>query len=277
MIGLLCISIPILIYFYKLNALDEMLFASFLFNFQYVKIGEVVFSFHKLFPFRFVFPFIILFIGSIIYYKREKNFQILLFSVLLFIFGIVSTVTGKTYGHYVILNLPCLVMGLIFLFSKSKNIYPIIFMGISLAFLVKNGNNLYNNMISKNEIFSKYKNQSKEIISVIPLGEYNSIYVYETNVNFYLFTDIIPPYKYFVFQEWHAKSHKQILDDINTYIENDSPIWIVTELEKSQEGSCKFLNKQGYESENKGFKEIIDDKYVLFKKNELFELYKLRN
>jgi hypothetical protein len=270
-LGFLTVSLPVVIYFLAKGALWEMIDAAFIYNFRYVGINEeeshtrdmVALFFYIL---KAWVPFIVLGLGTVFYYLKKRDYKIILFSVLLFVFGYVSTHVGAAYYHYMTLNIPCLVMGAIFLMLAFKDVLergklPIIICSLLLAALLLFTGVKFKANGAFGEGDSFYISQVKEMIDVIPKNERNSIYAYQTMTRFYASAGVLPHYHYFMMQEWQGRYNAQLIIDINDMMRNNPPKWLITQFRD--------------QSTNDEFWKIVDSEFTLYKKNQLFELYRL--
>ncbi|MFV0467475.1 MAG: hypothetical protein ACK5MK_00965 [Dysgonomonas sp.] len=269
-LGLLTVSLPVIIYFLYHGALYDMLFASFLYNFKYIGINEsedslrdhVALFFYIL---KAWMPFIVLTVGTVLHYLKKRDYKILLLSVLLLIFGYISTHVGAAYYHYMTLNIPCLVLGCIYIceaFQKHHLASRIICIALSISLIVFSAYKSHRNGIL-GEGDSYYISQARNLVAEIPKDERNSIFAYQTMTRFHTSADVMPYFRNFMMQEWQGKYNKQIITDINNMVTNNPPKWIFTQFRA--------------QSTNAEFWKIVDEKYVLFDKNEVFELYRLKD
>jgi len=270
-IGFLLVSLPIIIYYQMRDALPDMIYATFLFNLKYVKTE----SLQELDSVTSIILHIIkawtslgvLLIGGLVYFLKNRNFNIALLSVLMFAFGWFSTHLGPGLYHYMTLNIPCLVLGLALLLdvvtahsSKRKLVWLCcIASAISLSgYMVGK----YNYQYYWDEMDdSDFITQSETIADEIPADERDSVYGYNVFARFWTYTDLYPSYKYFILQEWQGLHDPQIIDDINFMLDNHSPKWVVSQFRET--------------SDNIYFYEIIDEKYSLHKSTNDLELYRL--
>jgi len=274
-LGFFVITTPIIIFFIARGAMTEMIDAVFLFNFKYsgFSFGKDLTTLH--FILRYIIKswlsLIILIIGTSLFYRRSKNRKLLLLSLLMLIIGYFSTHIGFSFFNYMTLNIPCGVLGAIFILLSFKNdILRLRIAGISscliIIFLivvayVKRHNNYFMEMQDDTEFIA----QSSEILSHIPVDERNSVFIYNSGesaaARFLTNTGILPIYKHFTNHEWHALFDKDIFDNINCFIETDKPLWIVIEY--------------NMEIKNTGFLDIISEEYKLETKSGNLYLYKL--
>lgn len=232
-IGFIAVSIPIIIYFICVDAFSEMIYASFIFNFKYVgyniednpiKLIDIVKRWLSLFSFV---------IGSILYYKKYKDCKILVLCICLLFVGFVSTHIGPRYFHYMTLNLPLFSFGMILIFSTQRarllNPNNNILMFIT-SFLLLFGYTFYK---KNQEQYINDKNDTPfiqnciDIADRIPADQKCLVFTYNVRAEFWLITNELPNYKYFVTQEWHGFHDKNILIETNRMIQEKPPLWII--------------------------------------------------
>lgn len=273
-IGFVAISGMIVIYFWYINALDEMIYASFLFNFKYMenscfpgKDKSMLSHYVKVYASMIVFA-----VGIVVYYINYKNKDhgLILFALLLFAVNFVSTILiGPQFYHYMTLNIPCLLLGVIFIFLTIKDRFLKKKLGwlftlvlslilLSLMFYKKNA-------YSKIEDDSPFMDQVEVLVAKIPDNERNSIYGYELHSRFWTKLNLIPCYKYYTLQEWHGLYETKILDEINGMIKTDSPKWVIA---RNQGEKFKTINPCFYET--------LTLRYDLIKAMRDYSLYKLK-
>lgn len=275
LVGLVCISIPIILFFIYKNAFIALIDANFLFNLKYlasnnddsVSIFDSVTSIIEYLS-KSTLPFIVLFLGVIIEYKRIHQKKILLLGILLFIFSWLASQMGNLYYHYMMINIPCLVLGLTLIFkfllekhnSKQQGRIIACLSVVLLITLIIYG---FNKRLKKSEDNIIKINEAQSIVNLIPQTDYNSVYTYCVRPFYLPSLPILPSYKYFIQQEWHAIADPTIIEQIDNMLLQDSPKWVITQFRAK--------------SSNYGFWKILDQKYMLYAKTKDFELYHLKN
>lgn len=244
-IGFLFISIPIIIYFIHVGAFSEMMHACFTFNFKYIQ-----YSFDDQ-PFS-IMNFIkdwlslgILMIGTILYYKRFKDYKMLILCIFLFLFALITTHIGPRYSHYMTLNLPLFTIGLIQIFSTQNNRllswkYNVIIFIITLFLL--SGYALYKknqDQYIKDQDDTIFIQNSTDIIKQVPADQRTLVFTYNVSPRFWLITNILPSYRFFTNQEWHGSHDKHIFIETNNLIVTKRPQWIIL---PNNNAHSKFLN-----------------------------------
>lgn len=270
-LGIIIVSLPIILYFIYIGAFNQMIDAAFIVNFDYLleaneKVSSVA-NKASLDYYIFVFtPFIALLGGTVLYYLRYKNKDIVILSVCLTVVCYVATLTGHPFLHYSMLNLPCFVLGsflLLFVFEqKYKQKYHTVLLVFFILVLLALSLITVRNTLST----SKEKEENlKQIIEKIPVEDYNSVFTYEIGAEFYLITDALPYCKYYILQEWQAEKLKRenIFDEVNRILTEKPAKWILIDKTKDIRNT-QLLN-------------IINSNYQLVIKKDKQELYKKKD
>ncbi|QIK59535.1 hypothetical protein G7050_06705 [Dysgonomonas sp. HDW5A] len=232
-IGFLIVSIPIIIYFIHIGAFSEMIYASFIFNFKYIRynIENDSFMIKDLFK-RWLSLFLFM-IGAILYHKRYRDYKMLILCICLLLIGFITTHIGPKYFHYMTLNLPLYSLGIIQILSLSKvrllkQNYNIVIFVTSLLLLF--GYTIYKKNLDqyiKDQDETLFIQNSLDIAENIPYNQRSLVFAYNVRPQFWLIMEELPNYKYFTTQEWHGEHDKNILKEINSLIQTHNIQWIV--------------------------------------------------
>lgn len=273
LLGVLLVSFPILFYFHHIGALQEMLYATFTFNFEYAKNAnefEANDNLTNLLLIRLVailsLPFIVLLIGTVVYYRKSRQKKVILFTFYLLIFCLLATMIGKKSPQYFMITLPLVSLGVLYLVLALKDLtnrtrYSIL-CGIIMIFSCLTALKIIQNRhIDDEEI--EYRKNVFELMGIIPQDEWNQIYSYRTSHSFIDIAELNPYFRYFISQERHGAIDSKIYDSINQMMINNPPKWLVIEYK------VKSLH-------NPSFFEVRDEKFNLYFENDMFELYKLK-
>ncbi len=246
-IGFLSVTIPLVIYFIRIDALSEMIYASLIFNMQYVEYSDyknplTIINFIKGWG-----SWITLLIGATLFYFKRRDSRIILGSLCLLFMAIVTTRLGPEYFHYMTLNLPLFTLGIIFLFlsvnrlcmDKRNQLLILIvsFLSIVGYTYAKKNETQY----QQDHDDTEFIKNATDIASKIPMKERQSVFGYTAPIRFWLITDITPSCRFFASQEWHALHDRQILVAINNFMELDKPLWVILPADFKEEDS---LNPQ---------------------------------
>lgn len=272
-LGQLPFTLLYLLYFAYHDGVYEMIYATFLFNFLYV---ESLFNFSSAYTWVNYLLAIGLIVGSIVYYIQKKENTVFVFSVILFLLTIITTNVGPAYNHYFILAAPALTFALVLIlnFFNYKYIQYLILVFASLLAV----NTLYKGYLHLKAVSVKeesdYERSYKAfdtLLQRIPDTERDEVYLYEVVSSVYPLMNLNANYKYFIFQEWHGEIDPDIYVQICRTMENEKPLWVVTQL--VGESLDSYLSKY----QNKGFVDILSTNYHLEMESGPYLLYKLND
>lgn len=251
--GILVISLPVCLIFLKDGTFDEMLYATFFYNFAY---GEAGFKnvLSRFFDFKFLLRQGILYsplvLSCIICLKYIKNKRLKKMVLLTLLINMLVLLYGKGYNHYFMISVPLIGINAGFFLEevlKKKAVYflgCILFAGYFALNVRIIGVNIYNNYISPNYI--EQCSVLAENFKKIPDDEKNSILGYNIHSRCYLMGDVIPSYKYYTAQDAWAQNDPKILEEFYCYLENTPPAWLITEADNVSDRMEKIL-KGSYE------------------------------
>lgn len=268
-LGQIPFSILYMGYFLYHDAVYEMIYATFLFNFKYVSSffsidGEAVYV--------NIIVFVLLFVGTTFNFLKKKDPKIIIFSSLLFFFSYVTINIGYAYAHYFILMSPAFVFACLLVLDsiKGKKLSNFCFVIVIFLFASVTARSGYY-VIKEGTFFKtdaeRLKREIDEVISMIPAKDRERTYYYGVDANFYLWAEVNTNYKYFVLQEWHGRHDQDIFDEINEMMTSENyPLWIMSEF---------FMNKDhlGW-SLNKKFAKFVDENYTLYTNTNGYLLFK---
>jgi hypothetical protein len=267
--ALLLVTGFIFFYFYRQDALMDMLYGTFIFNFKYgVEDSQVMrkllgLPFLKLAAYCFlILSFLIA--STFIYNKKHKNKnELLILSIFMSIFTFFGTLMGKAFIHYQVITVVPLVLGISIALNNLNNVQLkqaqrrlCIIAGccIILPFVSFFKFGVWSCWRAYNSGGSDYFP-----LTEIPEQEKYSVIGYDVESSWFLRNNMLPCYKYFQSHRIQTVSDPQIKEDFNTMVINDLPLWVMINIP----------------SENPELVEILQNKYVVKSKNEEFILYSL--
>ncbi|WP_165023670.1 hypothetical protein [Dysgonomonas sp. ZJ279] len=269
-LGQLPLSLLYIVYFSYHGALYDLMYANFIFNFRYV---NSFLSFEGEAFWVNVVVLIVLVIGSILHYRKEKDYKIFIFTTLLFFFSFITINIGYAFTHYFILICPAFVFGCLLILNSIDNdklikggllLAAIAFLGLlsrSAYYIIKEGESF------KLEA-ANYKKHVYALIDQIPEEDRDKIYYYMVDVNFYVLADISANHKYFALQEWHGLHDESVFHEINEMMRSTPPPYVM--LPKDRKSLF-----EGKEYANPEFTQILRNNYNLFVENDDFIILKL--
>lgn len=235
-LGFTLITLPIVAYFLYIDAFDEMIYATFLFNFKYSAL--TIDKYHNSISVILesiiseIVPFIILILGAILLFIKTRRKSIFLFVILLLFWSKASTYVNGGFTHYMILNLPLLAIGISLVISgldclNKRSVLLIIIASVALSSF--SAYKVWRNLTKEENIEIKEKHVAiLKAYSLIPESDKDQIYVYHMPTYFYLLVDLLPSKvsKYFIYQEGHGMHDPNIFKEINNDVVSKSPKWV---------------------------------------------------
>lgn len=253
-IGVLIVYIPIIIIFYKQNALLNMFEGTFLFNIIYGTKSEFSY-FKEILRFISILPLIYLFAVTFSH-NHPKRFKICMLIIILV--NIIAVSAGYIYLHYYVILTPliailCAHINLSNIQITNKNVILnitcicCILVLYAFFYLYSLNNELRN---YQNAVISEQEAQDLKNY----IDDENSVLAYNVPAKIYMSLDILPAYKYFIFQTWHSQSNPQIAVDLDNQLQN---------------GNIKYIITTGYSN--------LPERYSIKHVNNSFTLYELIN
>lgn len=211
------IFIPICFYFYKNNALNDMIYTTFTHNFMYIKNAtEQGMLINKI---LYCVPGIIATIGAVLY--RKENKEISLIMIIVNIISMLFLCIGRGLQHYYLVLVPNIIIGIYMIFeevkfdlSKFEKII-IIFSCVILAIAFLYHKIWYNVLLLNNLEDLKYTKLNK----ILENKKENTAMIC-CPAEAYMFANVIPNYKYSFTQDNSIMSNKEIEKEIINDIKN---------------------------------------------------------
>ena len=256
LLGVICVSLPILAYFFINNALYELWDVYFLFNMKaypsqtnFPFIIELLIKFFVVIGFSLYYMFIniqptIIIIIGVLSIFRTRIFckttaeKMWWFSMFFFTF-FVAYYGLKAYTYYFLITLPFTIFGLIALFlyvfkrfpQIEKTLYKVpigcllilLFIGIPLAITTQNKNygesKLLNSNTSIQKIFAEIMHEEKPNPTLLNYGA--------LDFGFYNAADVLPNIRYFENQNVDYIIYPNIIDGQNDAIKNKAVDFVI--------------------------------------------------
>lgn len=265
-IGALVIVLPFLIYFYTKNALYDCIYGTLLYNFEYANerkswiYSASAIDIRNYFSTYFISG--IIFLPAFISFgKKEYKMSILYFTT-----GILEQclyLHGDNFGQYplvCIAQIPIAVNSAMSLSSEIKPLEKLAMIGSSLIlfnFLASNMSLAAAAIDYRNNFAVKYERGWERLIEQIPENEKANFVAYGGNEfkELYLLEDLMPCYKYFVIQEWHASLSPETKVAIHSTFASKKAKWILTDAARDN------------------IQDILSESYRLADSTEQFYLY----
>ena len=206
-IGTLIITIPILIWFAINGAFSDMIYATFVFNFKYLKSRSLVPDTGRLLrhTVRYLLPLIFAVVLQIAMIVKKKDVWLNVSLLIQTVVAVVMHLTSALFPHYLYIWVPTIVITLI-LAVKDYGIMKWLVRGYALLLLVVFiGTNFlsfkrYNDFLK--DTAQAFVERAEDIGTQIPKNK--KVLSVNNNPYIYLATDIDPCYKYYHTQDLHS-------------------------------------------------------------------------
>lgn len=237
MAGSMVLILPFVVFFFAIDALQDFMYANFIFNYKYVQNGADMWTIKRfLATFAKVCscPFAIFLLWRLTV-KKEISRALALSIALGGIISSLNMFIGRGYAHYYICYLPFAVVAasvmikylcLLNLKWKATASALLVFVLFFPYFRA-----LPSRIMNARDCYIKNAHDSdmaavQEIASCIPANEKDQVWAYNVNPYFYLYSGILPCYKFFVLQPFHAKADSAINQGIDQMLKDSPPLWV---------------------------------------------------
>ena len=220
-LGILTVVIPVFAFFYKRNALYEMLYGTFIFNLKYTDITDVVFSasawFYQMTPLVLSAALILL---SLLQTRQMRLIDVIVFTITSM--NLVMLTKINRYIHYYIICFPVLLYTLI-LYIKPKKYFSILLTLVLFSFYFTNSKNLAAYYLRPDHmpLFSTAN-------LYFPKSERDSTIAVDVPSEIYLNLGITPCSRFAAFQTRIFKLNPEFEKEFIQTMQEKDPKWIIT-------------------------------------------------
>lgn len=265
LLGMAVVTVPIVLFYHWNGALEEMLYATFLHNFQIA--GNTSHLPLKDDPIHFVAlytPMILSALLLIRQIRRERRIDCVdfLLAVILVVNGVALWIANR-YLHYFLIYMPVYLMFLCrYLRFDGKKLLLGIAVAAGLLHMAFIG---YYTLQSINFTYidgrvTQQYDAAVDGFGQIPEEERDSIIGYNVASCDYLAGDVVPCYKYYTLQPTWAITNPDVVPDFMEYVETERPLWVVT---LPQEWDPELLR-------------ILEEHYELHHENDYLMFYRAK-
>lgn len=259
LVGMLIITIPIVIWFISNGAFKEMMYATFVFNYKYMKVKSFVPDAMLILKHiaRYMLPLFFAVILQIAMIAKKKDVWLNVMLLIQTIVAIVMQLTSALFPHYLYIWVPTIIVTLI-VAVKDYSIMKMFVRGyVALLLIVCVSTSFW----AFKDYFKKlrgstvaYKEMCKDIDLHIP-DKTKKIVAANASPYIYLVTDIKPCYKYYQNQDLHS-----------TYDEETKKEW--EKMASSSKAYYVVLDKTAYCPSY----DIFKKKYKMIYENDRFAI-----
>lgn len=253
--GIAAIVIPVCLYFYRIGALQDMIFCTFTYNFMYAskRVGLDSAGYVQGIVTYAPIVFATAFFGSRALGKSHRKSNRVFFVSLFFVSALylAELLYTSMAVHYHTTALPLYSVAIALAFpdwlpqKKLQNVKKDIDKSWALSFIVITG--IYSLLSCYNvcaPIYRHYLTDActaryqdvQDCIQVIPEEDRDSVIGYEISTSWYIDSGITPCYKYYSMQHWWSAEGFDVNQEFMDYVSSEFPKWIVagTDIEDDQ-------------------------------------------
>lgn len=266
-LGAIALAAPFVVYYIKIDAFYEMIYATFIYNAKYVvNNSSTTINAPPITIFTISIYYIFCIVVSLVHLLFYREYKKLSASVLMMgCLGLYFQLMSRPFPHYTLVWMPMIILALC-LYSDKKPVagfLKIISSVLLLAFI--SYTLLYDSVIIrgninrlKNNEYTAFKEASLDIAKEIPEKNKDSFVCYNVDTSFYCVTDLYPCYKFFMYQDWHSGISTNTKKEIRKEFETLKAEYIVTLTD-----------------EKNGISDILERHYRVEKMNSELTLWKL--
>ena len=230
-VGALIITIPIFIWFAVNGAFNDMIYATFVFNYKYMVVKSFGSDIIRIFKHtvRYLLPFIFAMVLQIIMIAKKKDVWLNVALLIQSIVAVVMHITSALFPHYLYIWIPTVLITFI-LVVKDYGVMKWFARGyVALIVVVFIGTNFiafrnYNDYLK--DMAVDYEKCCKDIYSHVP-DKKDKILCVDSNAYFYIITDTEPSYKYYHTQDLHSYYDSKTQEEWNKLIKSNKARYMV--------------------------------------------------
>ncbi len=259
-VGNLIVTIPIVLFFAKIGALQEMIYATFIYNFRHGFTRQIISYRQIINMILLATPLLVSMAASLIHIWNKKEYK--KESIIVLISSIVGTLLvaiSRPYPHYLMIWLPTIALGMILLskvdvirkletdLKYNKFVKSLLWLVLAISIVGRSTVSfeaIYKSF--KSDIGQAYSIQAREIIENISEEDRKNVIAYNVRSRFYLETDILPCYKNFTLQDVHTGMEINEKQEFEKDLTSFEAKYIVTEF---WDGDYTQWIKEHYELE----------------------------
>lgn len=256
LLGIALITIPIFVYFYWKQALNEMLYTIFTYNFIYASSKAHIDLTGIMFLNRYL-PIMSSYFFILLYFIKKRTLRFVdILTCSIVSANLLILIFSNIYLHYFIIYVPVFWLVLLLYVEHTTNKIEIIFtIAVALFFTYQ----------CKNIVTENLQNRNRRIFTdlYIPKNERNSAIAIDVTPEIYLNTGIEPCSRFAAFQSIHFPVVPDFESEFILDLKTKKPLWIITH--------CTVESKNDYVSE------LINSQYQYRFNDAAYCFYRLKN
>ncbi len=236
LIGLGISCLPFIIWFLRIDAFEDMLYGTIIYNVMYATAGmetyDIISYLKEIAYFLYLF-FAAVFVGIMHVVSSKKERWISYTVIFTGICCIIFQLSGLMYTHYLIAYIPILVVaiGQIRDILECEKIRKLVILMLAACMLllafksVRIYQDAYKGHTSTSAI--EFNKETDRIMEQIPEKDRDEIIAYNVDTHFYLASDVKPCFKYFGLQDWQSKANPKMRNELRMFFSSGKAKYIV--------------------------------------------------
>ncbi len=231
-LGFAAVTVPFVIYFACKGALYDMIYGTLLYNFMYATgsslerdTATVLLHLYR------ILPAILLLVLSATLSVR-KNIALTTANIVAATLSVYVSVSGNAYGHYAIILAVFIPVSVSYALSefelKNKKI-PTLLPGSFACLLLAVCIGICQvkaSAFASGEKTKRMKDIAFKIVSYIPEEDRDEVIGYNMESRFYMYTDIVPCFKYYTLQDWQSGKSEDMIEENVEFYRSGKAKWI---------------------------------------------------
>ena len=266
-IGIVSVYLPFLLYFHYHQAVGDMLYATFVFNFLYAGEMTSVPSVAMLKGILHLITPALLCIGAGVLSLCNKKIISALFLLVGAVGTLYVTLSGNSYAHYFMLMVPLIPLAFVLWPTCACKGYQAIGYAMCVVFvaftLYTTGKIIPQKYITNQPTINAQNKERKEswqsLVAQIPQHERNQVAAYGIGSNdttLFITNDIQPMGKYIMLMQWHAKADATIATEYYQMLQEGTAKWVVAKEEQDLSALTHAYERVDFITDNEGTKSL---------------------
>lgn len=245
------------------GTLDDMLNATFWFNLRYLDDASTR---SKALAYVLTIAFAVAVacagtIGQLLRFGARRSTWVLGVTLgLASVYAVLSPTTS--YAHYLTLIIPLIVFGGVMLMqtlgSRMRMVVAVIMIVASSATLLHQVPSAIRLYAAAHHVEAAYQEQLDDVLSEVPRSRRGEVFPWSLPATYYLMTDTLPSYKYFITQPWWGTIDPDVVTDTVAHIKKARPEWVLVPATGAREENLQRLLESDYASVQ------VNDRFELF-------------
>ncbi|MDQ0645058.1 hypothetical protein [Microbacterium murale] len=262
-VGFILMTGAIVGWFALRGTLDDMLNATFWFNLRYLDDAS---SRSKALAYVLTVVLTVAMagagvIGQLLRFGARRSIWVL--GVMLGVTSVYAVLSPTTsYAHYLTLIIPLVVLGGVMLMHalgpRSRNIIAVIMIAASSATIMHQVPSAIRYYGAVRDVEASYQGQLDDVLSDVPESRRAEVFPWSLPATYYLMTDTLPTYKYFITQPWWGTIDSRVVTDTVAHIEQSRPEWVLIPATGAGDPALQGLLDSEYTSVR------VTDRFELF-------------